>query len=102
MSLFIGGQTLATDYKIKVGSPLSISKMLSADIGERIEVTLNFQQLDAVGSQGIAIILPSSIADMKDELFYAEKMRSIGFATVVVNRAAPNTKRNLRPPSHQP
>ena len=40
MGLFIGGQTLATDYKIKVGSPLSISKMLSGDIGERIEVTL--------------------------------------------------------------
>ena len=95
MGLFIGGQTLATDYKIKVGSPLSISKMLSGDIGGRIKVTLNFKQLDAIGSHGLAIILPSSTADMKDELFYAEKMRSIGFATVVVNGAAPRYEKKF-------
>ena len=44
MGIFIGGQTLAMEYKIKVGSPLSISKMLSGEIGKRIEVTLTFQQ----------------------------------------------------------
>ena len=60
LALFIGGQTLATEYKIKVGSPLSLSKILSGEIGERIEVTLTFQQLDAIGSNGLAIILPSS------------------------------------------
>ena len=44
MGIFIGGQTLAMESKIKVGSPLSISKMLSGEIGKRIEVTLTFQQ----------------------------------------------------------
>ena len=95
MGIFIGGQTLATEYKIKVGSPLSISKMLPGEIGERIDVTLTFQQLDAIGSHGLAIILPSSTANMKDELIYAEKMRNIGFTTVVVNGAAPRYEKKF-------
>ena len=93
--LFIGGQTLAAEYKIKVGSPLSISKMLSGEIGEKIDITLAFQQLDAIGSHGLAIILPSSTANMEDELFYAEKMRNIGFTTVVVNGAAPRYEKKF-------
>ena len=32
---------------------------------------------------------------MKDELFYAEKMRNIGFATVVVNGAAPRYEKKF-------
>tara|TARA_B100001115_G_C15694421_1_gene336394 strand:- start:289 stop:528 length:240 start_codon:yes stop_codon:yes gene_type:complete len=32
---------------------------------------------------------------MKDELFYAEKMRSIGFTTVVVNGAAPRYEKKF-------
>ena len=95
LALFIGGQTLATEYKIEVGSPLSLSKLLSGEIGERIEVTLTFQQLDAIGSNGLAIILPSSTANMKDELIYAEKMRNIGFTTVVVNGAAPRYEKKF-------
>ena len=46
LALFIGGQTLATEYKIKVGSPLS----------PKIEIDY---QLDAIGSNGLAIILKS-------------------------------------------
>ena len=76
--------------------------MLSGEIGERIEVTLTFQQLDAIGLHRLAIILPSSTANMKDEQFYAETMRDIGFTTVVVNGAAPRYEKNLRAPKRQP
>lgn len=90
--IFIGSQASAAEFTINVGSPISIAKMLSGETGKRLDIALEFQQINAIESHGLAVILPSSTADMKDELFYATKMQEMGYATVVVNGAAPRFK----------
>ena len=88
----IGAQASAAEFKMNVDSPFSIAKMLAGETGKKLEVTLEFQQINAIESHGLAVILPSSTADMRDELFYATQMQDMGYATVVVNGAAPRFK----------
>ena len=93
LTIFLtGAQASAAEFKINVDSPFSIAKMLAGETGKKLEVTLEFQQINAIESRGLAVILPSSTADMRDELFYATKMQDMGYATVVVNGAAPRFK----------
>ena len=83
---FTGAQASAAEFKISVDSPFSIAKMLAGETGKKLEVTLEFQQINAIESHGLAVILPSSTADMRDELFYATKMHLISLSSMKHNR----------------
>ena len=82
-------QASTKDYKITVNSPISIASMLNGEIGKSLDISLHFQQTSAIASKGLAIILPSSNANMDDENYYASQMRGMGFGTVIVNGAKP-------------
>ena len=77
------------EFKINVNSPISIAAMLSGDMGKNIDISLKFEQIEAIQSKGLAVILPSSTPDMEDEFYYAKQMRTMGFSTVVVDGAEP-------------
>ena len=56
--IFIGSQASAAEFTINVGSPISIAKMLSGETGKRLDIALEFQQINAIESRGFAVILP--------------------------------------------
>ena len=82
-------QASTENYKITVNSPISIASMLNGEVGKSLDISLHFQQTGAIASKGLAIILPSSNANMDDENFYASQMRGMGFGTVIVNGVEP-------------
>ena len=84
-----GVQASIEKYKITVNSPISIASILNGEVGKSIDISLHFQQTDAIASKGLAVILPSSNANMDDENYYASQMRDMGFGTVIVNGAKP-------------
>tara|TARA_E500000331_G_scaffold356956_1_gene416931 strand:- start:1153 stop:2103 length:951 start_codon:yes stop_codon:yes gene_type:complete len=77
------------EFKINVNSPISMAAMLSGDMGKSIDISLNFEQTEAIQSRGLAVILPSSTPDMEDEFYYAKQMQLMGFSTVIVDGAKP-------------
>lgn|GEM_PF-1818185 len=62
---------------------------LLSDTGDKVTVDVEIQNLEKISRNGLAIIVPSSTPNMKDEMYYAKKMREFGLATAIINGADP-------------
>ena len=85
------GYEAANDKKtIQVESKNTITELdLLADNGDKVLVNIEFQNIQRISELGLAVIVPSSTANMEDEEYYAENMRKFGLATAIIHGATP-------------